>query len=527
VGRLFLSFRVADPHAFANSWNYPSLSALFRLLRRQNFIKLCRQNADTASNYCLQSKGNGMASITSLGIGANLPLDSLLANLTTAEKARLTPITKQQSANTARLTAYGTLKSSLEKFQTANNTLNNADLFKSTTATSSSTDLTVSTTAGAAPGKYTINVTKLAQAQSLTTNTKISSSKEALGSTDVAERTIVISQKSHDKPLEIKLSSDQTSLEGIRDAINDADGGVSASIVKVDDENYQLVLTSTTTGTDNKMTIEVKDDPKLNGLIRYDGTSGGMDQLVAAQNAELTVNNINIVRQTNTITDAPQGVTLNLTKEVSNVTVTVEKSNDQSKAAIKGWVDAYNSLIDTFSSLTKYTAVDPGAEAQNTSNGALLGDTVVRSIQTGLRGMFTQGDTSSTFKTLNEIGITADGATGKLKIDDTKLTKALNENASATRLLLVGDGKETGITTKMASTVKDYLADDGIIDTAQDSINSTLKKLTKQYLATSDSIDATVARYKAQFTQLDTMMSKLNTTSSYLSQQFTAMSKSS
>jgi len=93
--------------------------------------------------------------------------------------------------------------------------------------------------------------------------------------------------------------------------------------------------------------------------------------------------------------------------------------------------------------------------------------------------------------------------------------------------LLVGDGKETGITTKMASTIKDYLADDGIIDTAKDSINSTLKKLTKQYLATSESIDATVARYKAQFTQLDTMMSKLNTTSSYLSQQFTAMSKSS
>lgn len=468
-----------------------------------------------------------MASITSLGIGANLPLDTLLTNLTAAEKARLKPITQQQSDNSARLTAYGTLKGALEKFQTANTALNNADLFKSTTAKSSNTDLTVSTTAGAAPGKYTINVTKLAQAQSLTTNTKITSNKDALGSTDVSERTIVINQKSREKPLEIKLSSEQTSLEGIRNAINDADGGVSASIVKVDENNYQLVLTSTTTGTDNEMTIAVKDDPKLSALISYDGTSGGMDQLVKAQNAELTVNNINIVRQTNTITDAPQGVTLNLTKEVENVTVTVEKSNDQSKAAIKGWVDAYNSLIDTFNSLTKYTSVDPGAEAQSTSNGALLGDTVVRSIQTGLRGMFTQGDTTSSFKTLNEIGITSDGATGKLKIDDTKLTKALNENAAATRLLLVGDGKETGITTKMGANLKEYLADDGIIDSAQDSINSTLKMLTKKYLATSDSIDATVARYKAQFTQLDTMMSKLNTTSSYLSQQFTAMSKSS
>ncbi|ENG2905978.1 flagellar filament capping protein FliD, partial [Escherichia coli] len=69
-------------------------------------------------------------------------------------------------------------------------------------------------------------------------------------------------------------------------------------------------------------------------------------------------------------------------------------------------------------------------------------------------------------------------------------------------------------------------ADDGIIDSAQDSINATLKKLTKQYLSVSASIDDTVARYTAQFTQLDTMMSKLNNTSTYLSQQFTAMSNS-
>ncbi|QFH72689.1 flagellar filament capping protein FliD [Enterobacter sp. E76] len=470
-----------------------------------------------------------MASISSLGVGSNLPLDTLLTNLTTAEKARLTPITQQQSANTARLTAYGTLKSALEKFQTANTTLNNADLFRSTTAKSSSEDLSVTTTAGAAAGKYSISVTQLAQAHSLTTTKSIDSSQTAQGNTAVAERTLIINQPGRDKPLEIKLSSEQTSLEGMRDAINNADSGVSASIVKVKDDQYQLVITSSESGLDNKMTISVKGDDALNAVIGYDGTdkAGGMKQLVEAKNALLTVNNIDIERPTNTITDAPQGVTLNLTKEVDNVTVTVEKSNDQSKAAIKGWVDAYNSLIDTFNSLTKYTAVDAGADAQNTSNGALLGDTAVRSIQTGLRGMFTQGDPNSAFKTLNEIGITADGATGKLKIEDTRLTKALNENSSAARLLLVGDGKETGITTKMASNIKEYLADDGIIDSAQDSINATLKKLTKQYLATSESIDATVARYKAQFTQLDTMMSKLNSTSSYLSQQFTAMSNSS
>ncbi|HFE2534182.1 TPA: flagellar filament capping protein FliD [Escherichia coli] len=470
-----------------------------------------------------------MASFTSLGVGSNLPLDTLLNNLTIAEKKRLNPITQQQSDNTARLTAYGTLKSALEKFQTANTALNKADLFKSTTVTSSNEDLKVSTEAGAAPGIYTISVTQLAQAQSLRTDspTIIASTKDALGDESSDTRTIKITQDGRKEPLEIKLNKDQTSLDEISKAINDADSGISASIVKVKDGDYQLVLTASE-GLANKMTISVEGDSKLNDLLAYDSktNTGNMKELVNAQNAQLNVNGIDIERSSNKITDAPQGVTLDLTKKVTDVRVSVTKSNDKAIEAIKGWVDSYNSLIDTFNALTKYKEVDPGAEAQDKNNGALLGDSVVRSIQSGIRAQFANGASDGAFKTLNEIGIKQDGATGKLKIDDDKLKKVLNENTASVRELLVGDGKETGITTKIATDVKGYLADDGIIDSAQDSINATLKKLTKQYLSVSASIDDTVARYTAQFTQLDTMMSKLNNTSTYLSQQFTAMSNS-
>ncbi|HCO8217951.1 flagellar filament capping protein FliD [Escherichia fergusonii] len=467
-----------------------------------------------------------MASFTSLGVGSNLPLDTLLTNLTTAEKKRLTPISQQQSSNTARLTAFGTLKSSLEKFQTANTALNDAALFKSTTAVSSSTDLTVSTTAGAAAGIYKISVSQLAQAQSIRTTTPVTDSKAIQGNSN-SERTLVIKQDGKDKPLEIKLTSEQTSLEGLRDAINNADGGVSASIVKVKDNDYQLVLTSSETGLENQMSVSVQGDDKLNQFISFnnpDVTGNNVEQIVEAQDAKLSVNGINIERSSNTITDAPQGITLNLTKVVDDVTITVNKSDEKSTSTIKAWVEAYNSLVDTIGSLTKYTAVDPGAEKQDTSNGALLGDSTVRTIQTGIRGQFSASANSGNFQTLSQIGITQDGTTGKLKIDDDKLKKALSEHSVDVQQLLVGDGKETGITTKIAGLVKGYLADDGIIDSAQDSINSTLKKLTKQYLSVSASIDDTIARYQAQFTQLDTMMSKLNNTSTYLTQQFEAMS---
>ncbi len=467
-----------------------------------------------------------MPSFTSLGVGSNLPLDTLLANLTTAEKKRLTPITQQQSANTSRLTAYGTLKSALEKFQTANTALNNADLFKSTTATSSTEDLKVSTTAGAAPGKYTVSVTQLAQAQSLSTTAKITSTKEQLGDTSIDERTITISQPGRKEPLEIKLGKGETSLEDIRDAINDADSGISASLVKVKEDDYQLVLTAES-GTESEMTISVSNDAKLSDLLSYDSKagSGKMKQLVGAQNAQLTVNGIDIERQSNTVTDAPQGITLELTKEIKDASITVKKSDEKATTAIKAWVEAYNSLVDTFGTLTKYKEVEPG-EAASADNGALLGDSVLRTIQNGIRAPFANSGSESPFKTMTEIGITQDGGTGKLKLDEEKLAKALKDNTAATRELLVGDGKETGITTKIATEVKSYLADDGIIDNAQDNINANLKLLTKQYLTVSNSIDEVVARYKAQFTQLDSMMSKLNSTSTYLGQQFAAMSNS-
>ncbi|MCE0845783.1 flagellar filament capping protein FliD [Buttiauxella sp. A2-C1_F] len=461
-----------------------------------------------------------MASVSSLGVGSNLPLDSLLTNLSTAEKGRLTPITAQQSSYSAKLTAYGSLKSAIEKFQTANTALNDATLFKSSIATSSTADLGVTTTAGAAAGKYTISVTQLAQAQSQATS-GLTSATDKQSSTSSSDRKLVINQPGREKPLEIKLSDDQTSLNGIRDAINVADSGVSASVIKNKDGEFQLVISSAETGEDNKMAITVTGDQALSDkLITGDK---GLKETIPAKNAELTINNIQVISSSNTIKDTPEGVTLTLNKEVTNATVSVTKSNDKATTAIKAWVDAYNSMLDNFSSLTKYSAVEAGAD-QNSGNGVLLGDSVVRTIQTGIRSQFTAGDTGSNFSTLAQIGIAQDPTTGKLKIDDDKLGAALTKNSVDTQKLLVGDSKNTGITTTTVNLLKSYLASDGIIENATSSINTTLKGLTKQYLAVSTSIDETIARYKAQFTQLDTMMSKLNNTSSYLTQQFSSSS---
>ena len=249
---------------------------------------------------------------------------------------------------------------------------------------------------------------------------------------------------------------------------------------------------------------------------------------MTAQNAELTVNNVAIENSSNTISDALEDITLNLNDVTSgNQTLTITQDTTKAQSAIKDWVTAYNALQDTFSSLTKYTAVDPGSDSQSANNGALIGDTTLRTIQTQLKSALSNTLSSSSYKTLAQIGITSDPSTGELEVDDDKLSAALKKDSSAVGDLIVGDGKKTGITTTLGTNMTSWLSSTGIIQAAKDGVSKTLNKLTKDYNAASDLIDQKVARYKDQFTQLDVLMTSLNSTSSYLTQQFESTSSSS
>lgn len=467
-----------------------------------------------------------MATISSLGTGSGLPLSTLLDNLTTAEKKRLTPITTQQKSYSSKLTAYGSLKSAMQAFSDATNAMAKASIYKSTTVTSSNTGaFTATTAAGAAAGKYSVTVSQLAQAQTLVSG-KTADTTTALGSTTGGDRTLTIAQGNGDDPMVIKLSDSQTSLGEIRDAINAANGGVNASIVKVSDSDYQLVLTSNDTGTSSEMTVSVTGDDKLNDFIGYTagGSKNGMTESVNAQNAKLTVNNIEIERDSNTITDAPQGITLNLVGVTSSAqTLTVSKDISKASSAIASFVSAYNTLQTTFNNLTKYTAVDSNTEGQDSSNGALLGDSTLRDIQTKLKNTLSSMQGPSPFNSLSNIGITQNADTGVLEINNDKLNAALNTDATAVSTLIAGNGKTTGVGTLMNKLNTDFLANGGPLDNATTGVNNTLKQLTKQYNAVNRSIVETMERYKTQFTALDVMVTKLNSTSSYLTQQFQAM----
>jgi len=470
-----------------------------------------------------------MATISSLGAGTSLDLNTLYDNLQTAEQTKLTPIASQQSSYKAKLTAWGVVQTSLNKLQTAADALKNTSAIAGTKVSSTNTAFTATLANTASAGTYSIEVSALAASQSLL-SPKVASKDTDLGDQSLDSRTITITQPGQKDPLTVTLDKDKTSLADMRDAINAKQGSVTASIIKADDNSYYLALTSRDSGTTNQMTI-TSNDAELAKYVSYDSSNTGsasnvMTQQVAASDAKVKINGIDITRSSNKITDAPEGVTLTLNKLTTGTpeTLAVTKDNAPMTAAIQAYVDAYNSLQTTIGNQTKYTAVDQGSDKQNTSNGDLLGDGTLRNIQTRLRSQLSTSQAGNdSFSVLSQLGITQD-VSGKLTVDSTKLEKALNEKSADVVSFLSGDGKTTGFATQASNLLKDILGSKGSIQNATDGINKTLKRLDTQYKAVSDQITATMARYKTQFTSLSQLVSSMTSTGNYLTQQFNAMS---
>ncbi len=470
-----------------------------------------------------------MATISNLGVG--MPgLSDLYDKLQAAEETKLTAIATQKTKYDAQITGYGKLQSALTTLQTAAAKLAKTDTWNSTSVSSTNTAFAATTSTNANVGEFTINVNKIAKGQVLTTAPgTIDSNTKLLGETTGSNRTITITQAGADsKPLTVTLADGDTSLNGIAKAINAANGNVSASIVKADNGDYRLMLSSKTTGTDSDMTVTVTGDDTLNAVIG----SAALKEQVKSQNAVINVNGIDIIRQSNTVTDALPGVTLTLkAPSTADETLSVTRSTDDNKKAVTEWVTAYNALQSTITSLTKYEPPATGATSQNSSNGVLMGDSTIRGVQSDLRALLTNVQTGS-YAIMAQLGITqdpvkgADGTFGNLKIDDKKLTQALTDNPAGVQAYFVGDGKTTGFATQMNNTLTEMLSTsvgkEGVIQNAKDGINATLKTIAKRYDAMELSIEATMARYKKQFSDLDSLVTKFNSTASYLTSQFSS-----
>lgn len=480
-----------------------------------------------------------MATISSLGIGSGLDLSTLLSNLTTAESQPLVAMQSQQTSYVAKLSAYGTVQSALSTLQTAGKNLSNMAMFQASRATIGTAGvLSASATASAVAGSYAVNVTQLAQAQTLIA-TGQTSAKTAIGvgtitldfgsiaggTLDAATGTYggaAFTADSARTVAPITIDGTNNTLEGIRDAINKAGAGVTASIVNDGSGTpYRLALTSTTTGKASSMRVTVTGDTALQDLLANDPAGAqNLRQTAAALNAELTVGGIAVTSGSNTVSEAIQGTTLTLTT-VGTTSVGVQKDTSQVSAAINALVTAYNGLQTTAKTLTTYN--------QATSTGAaLVGDSTLRNLQTSIRSMLGSSPAGASASTpnLSAIGVSFQ-RDGTLALDTAKLNAAMAKDpAGVANLFTSADPSTSGLGKQLNKMIDGFTATGGTLKAAQDGINATIKKLDGQYAAMQVRIDARVELYKKQFTALDLVVSSKNSTVSYLTAQFDAMNAS-
>lgn len=394
--------------------------------------------------------------LSSAGIGSGLDVTSIVSALMAVEQKPLTALTTKQTDYKAKLTAFGSIQSGIASFQTTLKKLSDAKNLQTIKATP--TDATVLGTsggAGAVPGDYSIEVTKLAQSQKLASAGQLNAqavvgtgtltfdfgtiSGGTLGTDGKYTGASFASNGAGSK--QVTIDSSHNTLSGIRDAINAAGMGVTASVINDGGATpYRLALSNSQTGESSSMKISVSGDAALGNLLNHDpASSQALTQTVAAQNAALKVDGLDISKASNSFSDVVPGVTLTLkkTNAGSPTNLAVTRDTDAVKANVQEFVDGYNKLTASLKSLTSY-------DMTSKKGAALFGDSSVRAMLTQLRGVVTgtvSGGASSLTR-LSDAGVSYQ-ADGTLKLDATKLQKVIDTQFDQLPGLFAASGAST------------------------------------------------------------------------------------
>lgn len=462
-----------------------------------------------------------MASITNLGSVSGLPLEETLKKLQDAEDKKLSIYTTRAQSYQTRIDAYAKVQSALEALQKSAAVLGKTETMAAIKGSvTGGTALTATVAAeGAVAGQYAIEVKNLARAQSLQSGA-VADRTAKHGDTGSFEIELADGTKRT-----IDLKGD-TSLNGIVKAINaDDKSGLRATVINDGNGNNYLMLTAKDTGVQASVkNITVTGDQSLKDILSFstaaDGTTTGMANN-KAEDAEVVINGITVRSGSNNVSKAIDGVTLNLTEKTEAgkpITLKLEADTSVANKAIQDFVKNYNTLQSTIKSLTAF-------DAKAATNQPLTGDGTTRSIQASMTNALQAVLGEGSVRSLADLGITTDPQTRQLKLDQTKLDKALTENPADVTKLLTGD--KDGLAKKFDTAFKDVLGSTGSLKTRTDGLAKSISDLDAQQKRAKAASDAEMDQLRTRFVALDKYVSQLAVTGNYLTQQFAAMNKSS
>jgi flagellar hook-associated protein 2 len=460
-----------------------------------------------------------MPSITTGGIGSGLDIQGLVNQLITAERTPVqTRLDRREAEAQAKISAFGLLKSVLADFEASLAKLEDTTAFETRTATSADPDLFSATAdVSASPGQYAILVKELAQAH------KLLSVGFASADAEVGTGTMTVSLGT--ESFSIEVDDTNKTLAGIRDAINLASDnpGVRASIINVDDGSggteSKLIVSSNVTGSASAITINVVEtgSPGL-AQLAYDPPSvKKLVEIDEALDALIEIDGQAVTRASNTISDAIDGVTLSLHavsgkgKNEADLKIALDKS--VGSVAVEDFVTSFNAVVDAFGQVASFDAATGVATT-------LLGDATVRGIESRLRSeLVRQAPGAGVFSSLVAVGISTD-VSGKLNIDQAKLSAALETDLGSVRDLFSAEG---GLAARLGGALEGFTGGGGVIDSRTDGLDVRLKTIGEQRADLDRRIASLEQRLLSQFIAMDALVGQLRATSDFLTTELATL----
>ena len=447
---------------------------------------------------------------------------SLVSQLMAVEHRPIDNLNTEVASYQSEISSLGTIQGLVSSFQSAEQSLGTA--LQSYSAVSSNVGITASANSTAVGGTYSVAVSALAQAQSLaavgqvSTTATINAGTSTTVTFDFGTTNGTTFTSNGNGTKSITIDSTNNTLQGISNAINAANIGVTATIVNDGSATpYRLVLSSTNSGASNSLKITTNGAGNgVDSLLAYDpaGTKN-MTQTIAAQDASFTANGIAMTSPTNTVTNAIQGVTLNLNNTTTSpATLTVARDTNAINTAVASFVSAYNGLYSQLQSRSAYGS-------STSTAGVLAGDGTVRLMMSQLQGIFMGSASGGTLTSLAQVGITTQ-ADGTLKFDSTALASAMSNNFSDVTNLF---SSSTGFLTSLDAWSTSVLTPGGLIPTHITDLNSSITGFNSQISQLNARMTTLQAYYTTQYSNLNMLLSSMNSTSSYLTQAFASTTK--
>ena len=427
--------------------------------------------------------------ISSLGAGSGINIRQLATDLVEAEKAPREKLIQDKIDKTsAQITGFGGLMFVLTELKKTVAAMDDRfDFSGMNVRNSQSAAFDATAGSSAAPGRHDVAITQIAKPQRSLSLSTFDDRNEGVVAT--SEITLSLKIGGEDMPpIVIPVNS---TLEGVKDAINSADAGITAQIIDsgVDAPDRYRIMVTGQEGGDQYFSLTSSHE----SLLSFDWDSD--TTLQQAQDAILVVDGISYNRASNEVTDVISGVTLQLLAPTSGeAVVQFDRDTSALKTKLQNFVVAYND-VQTLISI----AMNPKSEDPD-FGGSLVGSSAARGIQGKLRELVLGTAVSSpndTVRGLRDLGVTLQDD-GSLSFDES----VFEENGDAYYDEAVAMLSGTGLTNEFGASA------DGIAVRTNDWITEVIS-VRGVLLQNSQNAERRVADYEEKLVELESRMSEL------------------